>query len=491
MTKPFPATPTYSGWEAPLRFEGEIFDLEIEGEIPADIDGAWFRVAPDPQYPPMMGDDIFFNGDGRVSSFRIKDGHVDFKTRYVRTERFKAERAARRSLFGLYRNPYTDDPSVAGLSPGTGNTNVLVHHGKLWAIKEDSLPIAMDPLTLETYGPSDFGGQVTSETFTAHPKIDPRTGELICFGYEAGGLGSDDVAYYVIDADGKVKRSVWFKAPHVGMIHDIGVTENYVVFPVMPITCDLERLKAGGPHWQWQPDLDWYFGVLPRDGEAADVRWFRAPNGFAGHVVNAFEKNGKIILDSPVARGNVFFWWPDANGEAPPPGSVPASFERITIDPRGRELVAERAVRVDVKGEFPNIDDRYAMGEYRHAFATLTDPSKPYDEKRGGPLFNFFFNTLGHLDMERGTAELWWPGDTSAVQEPVFVPRSPDAPEGDGYVLAMVNRHAENRSDMVVLDTDRFEDGPIATVRLPVRLKNNLHGTWHPASDFLPADGTA
>src|SRR5581483_10705593 len=142
-------------------------------------------------------------------AFSFKNGKVDLKTRYIRTEKFTAEDKAGKALFGPYRNPYFDDESVKGLSRGTANTNILVHHGKLLALKEDSQPVAMDPRTLETLGNYDFGGQLSSPTFTAHPKIDPKTGEMITFGYAAKGLTTRDVAYYVFDRHGKLTREVW------------------------------------------------------------------------------------------------------------------------------------------------------------------------------------------------------------------------------------------------------------------------------------------
>ncbi len=126
--------------------------------------------------------------------FRFKDGHVDYRTRYARTQRWKAQHAARQSLFGMYRNPTTDDPRVAGLSRGTANTQLFHHHGKLLVFKEDSPPVAMNPLTLETTDDYyTFGGKLQSKTHTAHPKIDPVTGEYVSFGYEAKGLASDDI----------------------------------------------------------------------------------------------------------------------------------------------------------------------------------------------------------------------------------------------------------------------------------------------------------
>src|SRR3984893_10770250 len=111
------------------RSEVELFDCEVDGQLPADLDGAFFRVGPDPQYPKpaKYGNDIGFDGEGHVSMFRIKDGHVDYRTRYARTQRWKAQHAARQLLFGMYRNPTSDDPRVAGLSRGTANTRLSPH----------------------------------------------------------------------------------------------------------------------------------------------------------------------------------------------------------------------------------------------------------------------------------------------------------------------------------------------------------------------------
>ena len=142
----------FRGVNAPSRIEVDIDDLEVEGELPTDLDGAFFRVAPDHHYPPMFLDDVPFNADGAVSSLRFRGGRVDLKHRYVRTDRFKAEAAAGRTLFGKYRNPFTDDPSVAGMNRNLANTNVVAFDGKLLALREDSPPVAMDPLTLETLG---------------------------------------------------------------------------------------------------------------------------------------------------------------------------------------------------------------------------------------------------------------------------------------------------------------------------------------------------
>lgn len=110
----------------------------------------------------------------------------------------------------------------------TANTNIVYWRGQLLALKEDSPPYAMDPDTLETKGVYDFEGQLPSLTFTAHPKFDPKTRDMVCFGYEAKGDGTRDICYYTFGSDGKIKETVWLVSPVCAMIHDFGVTENYV-----------------------------------------------------------------------------------------------------------------------------------------------------------------------------------------------------------------------------------------------------------------------
>lgn len=481
--KQFPNNPVYRSFDAPCRVEADILDLEIEGQIPPELNGTFFRVAPDPQWPPKFDDDIFFNGDGMVGAFRFANGAVDFQSRYVRTDKYERERLARQSLYGAYRNPFTDDAEVAGTIRGTANTNVIVHHGLLLALKEDSPPVAMRPDTLETIGNYRFDGKMTSETFTAHPKVDQATGELIAFGYAAKGVATPDVAYYVIDRNGQVVHEAWFQAPRAAMIHDFAVTDNYVVFPVSSLGSDIPRLKAGKPAFAWLPDAEQIYGVLPRRGSGADIRWFTVPtNGFQGHTLNAWDDGNKVYVDITVANDNAFPFFPEDSGRVPDPRSLRVSITRWIFDLNSSSSTPQREIITSMMGEFPHIDERYATKAYRHAFLAVIDPTAPYDfERCGPPSVNAFLNGIAHLDVTTGETRRWLPGPTATVQEPVFAPRSPDAAEGDGYVIALVNRLDEMRSDLVVLDAQRVDEGPLAVARLPIRLRNGLHGNWVPA----------
>jgi carotenoid cleavage dioxygenase-like enzyme len=178
----FPDIPLYRGWGAPLRLESDIRDVEVvQGHVPRDLSGVLYRCGPDRQYPSIATQDIFIDGEGMAHLFRFENGHVDYRSRWVRNERFRLQEQARRSLFGRYRNRYTNDPSVAGKGMGTANTNIVWHGRKLLALKEDSLPIELDPLTLETRGEWSYEGAVRAVSLTAHPKLDLHRNELLTF----------------------------------------------------------------------------------------------------------------------------------------------------------------------------------------------------------------------------------------------------------------------------------------------------------------------
>jgi carotenoid cleavage dioxygenase len=100
------------------------------------------------------------------------------------------------------------------------------------------------------------------------------------------------------------------------------------------------------------------------------------------------------------------------------------------------------------------------------------------DEDSPGSMAGFHFSAIGRIDHRTGETAFHPVGEASATQEPVFVPRPGSVDEGDGYLIALVNRYAEMRSDLLILDATRVEDEPVATIKLPLRLRNGLHGTW-------------
>lgn len=476
----FPQTPSFTGFNTPSRIEADIADLAHEGTIPPELNGAFYRVQPDPQFPPRLGDDIAFNGDGMITRFHFHDGQCDFRQRWAKTDKWKLEHAAGKGLFGAYRNPLTDDESVQGKIRSTANTNAFIFGGKLWAMKEDSPALVMDPATLETFGFEKFGGKMTGETFTAHPKVDPKTGNMVAIGYAASGLCTDDVTLYEVSPTGALIYEAWFKVPYYCMMHDFGMTEDYLILHIVPSIGSWERLEKGLPHFGFDTTMPVYLGVIPRraDLKQEEIRWFKRDNCFASHVMNAWQDGSKIHFDIPEAKNNMFPFFPDVHG-APFNGQEAMSYlTRWTVDLASNSDAFESVTQLtQTAGEFPRIDDRFAGQPYRHGWMLEMDYRRPV-ELKGGSAGGLLMNCLCHIDHQSGKEQHWWCGPVSSLQEPCFIPRHPDAAEGDGWIVQVCNRLEEHRSDLLLFDALNIENGPIATINIPIRLRFGLHGNW-------------
>ncbi|MDT8397364.1 MAG: carotenoid oxygenase family protein [Pseudomonadales bacterium] len=454
------------GFNSPTRFEADIYDCEVWGEIPSDLEGHFYRMQCDFVYrPPQNEWPTGFNGDGHVSLFRFHNGSVDYSSRFVKTDRLEAEKAARKRLWGVYRNHFTDDPSVANIDRSAANTHLYWHGGRMLVYKEDSLPYEINPYTLETIqGGFDYQGKFTSKTCSAHPKIDPVSGEMIAYGYQAKGDLSDDIAVYTISPQGDVTREVWFKSPYIGIIHDIAITQKHVLIPVVARTTSLARLKSGEPMWEWDGSKETLVAVLPRDGEAKDIRWFRGPARNTLHFLNATDVGDKITMELPVSDGE----------------TTPSQMKRWTFNLNSSSEFFEEEVISVANSPLARMDDRFLSLPYRYGYVGNRDPSRPYDTARGGNLAGRVTNTYQRVDIHSGEHRTFYVGDTHGLQEGMFVPRRKDAPEGDGYLLGIASNYAEMMSELVIVDAMRMEEGAVATVKLPFRLRSGTHTNWFP-----------
>ena len=471
----FPADPRAFAGGGPLannRAEVDLFDCEVEGKLPADLDGVFYRVGPDPQYPKpeKYAGDIMFDGEGHVSMFRIKDGHVDYRTRYAKTQRWKAQHEARRSLFGMYRNPTTDDPSVKGLSRGTANTQLFVHHKKLLVFKEDSPPVYMDPWTLETRDDYyTFGGKLDSQTHTAHPKIDPLTGEYFGFGYEANGLLSKDIFVFSADKGGNVNWSTKVRAPYAGMMHDFTVTQKHVILYLTNMVADENRIKAGGVHFSYDSTAPCYLGVMRRGGDGKDLKWFTGPNLFCTHVMGAWSDGDKVTIDWDGGEGNQFPFFPSLH-EPFDPVKGTGYLRRFTVDlsSRSNDRFQSETIYPEVTGVLSRQDDRFHTLPYRYGYLNGFGP-------KGG------WWIIDHQEKKTQLASV----PDYSLSEMTFVPRRHDAPEGDGYLVGIGSSQKESgRSDLILFDTQHIGEGPVARVKMPFKVVGQVHGFWADARDL-------
>ncbi len=457
-----PINPYLSGNFAPVRDEVDI-EMTVVGEIPAGLAGAYYRNGANPQFD-QADDYHWFSGDGMIHGFFVEDGKVRYRNRFVRTPKWRAENAAGRRLFGTFGNPMTTDPSVLGTDSGVANTNIVWHGDRLLALEEGHMPFEMDPLTLESKGYLN----AYRDRVTAHPKIDPETGEMVWFGYSIGQMPfTNTCAYGVTSASGEVLRRDNFEAPYSAMVHDFLVTRNHALFPILPLTGSLERAMKGLPPYAWEPEKGAFVGVMARNAGVETMRWFETEACYVFHPMNAWEEGSLIHAD--VMEYETAPLFPNADGSRG--RNAPARLVRWTFDLAGASNQIRREPLDDMAGEFPRLDDRRAGLSYRHGW---------FAANAGRP-GSVLFDAIAHVDLKSGRRAVceFAPGD--APGEPVFVPRSADAAEGDGWLVATVYRGAENRSDFAVFDAQDVAAGPIATALMPRRVPFGFHGNWRPA----------
>jgi carotenoid cleavage dioxygenase-like enzyme len=472
MATPFPADHPYlsKGFE-PIGIECDCADLVVEGTIPRELDGSLYRIGPNPQFAPR-GPYNPLLADGMIHAFHIRDGRVAYRNRWVRTQQWQRERIAGRSLFGTTGSPRDADPQIAGSqTDGVANTSLVWHGRRLLALEEGHAPIHIDPVTLETLGQWTFNGALPGN-MTAHPKIDPATGEMLFFANFPNKDFSGVLAFYAADADGNLTRSEMIQGPFPSVVHDFAITKDHILFFVCPITLSMERIRNGASPIGWEPRRGTHIGIFPRGGPAADIRWFTAPPSMAWHSMNAFQAGEAINLDVCVQACPAFA---DDAGKFPSDADLRQYLTRWTMNWTNPSTVVTTRLHESVC-EYPKIDDRRVGLPYRFGFVACA----------GGPgTGDLFHRAVGRHALETGQLSTFHFGATSAVSEVIFVPQSPESAEADGYLLLTVFDERRNSSYLAILDAMHIEAGPIAKAHLDHRVPIGFHGLWRASAATL------
>lgn len=472
MTEAMPDNRFLQGIFAPIDREYSFDSLPITGEVPPELNGSFYRNGPNAQHVPPVGDYHLFAGDGMTHAFHISDGKVGYCNRWIETAKFRIEREQGKSVIDPM-NPFNCAEGfvefVINDREGLANTACVWHGGRLLILEEAHLPFQVDPITLESIGSFNFGGKLP-RSMTAHPKVDPVSGELVLFAYMAGDMMSPDIDVYRVTPRGELVESFRINTPYPAMVHDFVVTENYIVIPVFPLTANLDRAMNGQPPIAWEPDKGASVAILPRQGWSQDkLRWAECDPFFVFHYMNGFDNDGVITLDGCQFEHPPLF--PDAAGNELPDSDPILHRWSIDLNTNSPRVASSQ---IDEFGsEFPQVDPRYATLPYRYGFYTSPDGD-------AGELYN----TVGRYDHATGNVNRYCfgPRATTFTSEPIFVPRSDDAPEGCGYLLSVVTDMTVGTSALHILDAENVGDGPVAVAQLNHRVPVGFHGGWRPGT---------
>lgn len=478
----------------PMRFETTVEECIVDGEVPEQLHGGFYRVGPTWKRPTRQGSNGFATQDGMVQALTFRDGRVDFLNRWIRTPKYQLEEQHGRGMFEWADGRFGDwrsyglgevvrDEYTAGVPQGTALVNVFPFGGEVLASGEQGLPpIALDPLSLETRGivpwsskldrgmvaPACFG----DNTFTAHPKWDADSGELFGLSYRDH---EPFVTMHVVTPDGAVRSKELWEVPYACNAHDIWLTDRWVVVPIQPFIVGLDRIEKDLSVFGWDPELPIVLALVPRDlGD--DVRYLTADIDpqYIMHTMSANLDENTLVLDGPIFERPPFpFEDQVAFGvDFVPFGSGVVG--RWSVDLGSGAVRSERLG--DKPVEFPKVDERFYGKPYRWGFLTEGDSLWTLD-------------TVVRRDVVSGAEDRFTitRDQMIALFELTFVPRAPEAPEGDGYLIVPVSRFLENRSEFVILDTEDIPAGPVATVHLPFQIGWTPHGHWMDHSTLVGA----
>lgn len=403
-----------AGAFAPVAEERTDFDLDVVGELPPDLRGTYVRNGPNPRAGRSPA---WFVGEGMLHGVRISDGRAAWHRN--------------RWITGAY----------------APNTNVIRHAGRILALVETRPPVEVTP-ELETVGPYDFGGALEG-SMTAHPRLCPQSGELLFF---SCGPTRPHLTYYRADAAGRVTHRAPIDIPAMTLMHDFAISERYVIFYVLPVL--VGDFRSPVP-LRWDDDFPARFGVLPRDGVSAQMRWFDVEPCMIIHTINAFEDGDSIMFDAL---------------RAPRP-MAPAALHRFQFDLRtGR--TTERMLNARYL-DFPRVSPTVVGARHRYAYTTEIADFVP---GRGS-----FTRTLARkIDLETGASVVHDFGGDAMPGECTVVPRAAGAAEDDAWAILFVHPRDGSPSELVVLDAAELAGPPVARVRMRSRVPFGLHGDWLP-----------
>ncbi len=468
--------PFMSGVFAPNYVECNARELTVIGTVPRRLDGVYLRNTQNPVHQPL-GRYHAFDGDGMLHMMRFHDGHCEYRNRFVPTKAFAEEQAAGGALYaGLIDNPRLARRPGWGARGGlrdSAATDVIVHAGSALAtFYQCGEPYRMDAATLAFKGVAPWGEAVMPDGISAHPKVDPRTGELLFFNYSKQ---APYMHFGVVDRHDTLVHYVPVALPGPRLPHDMAFTEHYAIVNDFPLFWDPELLDLGKHKVVYRPELPSRFGIVPRRGKPGEVRWFEASPTYVLHWLNAWEEGDEIVLHgfhqkTPLpTRGNGEGGFDNTGTTLGPERYGPTVYEwRFNL--RTGKTREQRLSELPL--EFGMINARHWGRPYRYSYNMVAHPG------------SFLFDGITRFDHASGDTQTFLFGEGRFGSESPMAPATDARSEDDGYVVSFVTDMNTHSSECIVLDASNIAAGPVARILLPHPISSGTHACWADAGEI-------
>ncbi len=437
------------GINAPVFEEVDITNLKISGTIPSELRGMYVRNGPNPMFKPESYS-YPIEGDGMLHGLYFNNGEVSYKNRWIQTRGLTYEMFEGKQLNELKFKNYA-------------NTNIISHGGKLLALYETGLPYEINK-NLETIGEWDFNHQL-QQAMTAHPKIDPHTEELHFYRYSF--FNTPYLHYYVADRNNNIVRELPIEIPQPTMIHDMAMTENYIIFFNCPLVFNMTNAKNNNIPFVWQEEEGTTIILVNRHNLEQKPIYLKTNAFWTWHFMNSFETDHQLLID--------FIAYPKIQAENNWETMLTqkSNLRRLTINLQTQQMDFEDLD--DRFVELPVINQNYLGKAYQFGYTSYYDTELSLRKKVPN-----LSPSLVQYDRVNNNHKIhqFKPGCYGG--EAAFIPSSKGQSELDGYVVTFVYNENTNTSDFVIIDPRNFASEPIATIHLPVRVPGGFHGNWIP-----------
>lgn len=454
--------------------EGDWSLGKIEGKVPKDLQGTLYRIAPGQKDNRGILLKHLFDGDAFTSAYSFRDGKVFLRARFLDTPQRLEEMKLNRMLyneFGTQAPPRPADwnPSAKG-GKNQPSVNVIHWDNRLLGLSEGGHPTAIDPQTLAFQKRWDFYGTLSPDmSFTAHPKFDPATGLGYGFGVQQGPTMA--LTVYRMEKDGKLTKLYALPQKGYYMIHDMMLAKEHIIFMVPPVRYNLSIMFSGK---SVPADAVQFFEkepariiILRKDGKGAPVT-IEQPANMVFHHGNAFERDGKIVIDSVLTPDNtilnVLFAW-DKDGL---PKQTESRLTRFVLDPvKG---TVESRTETESAVEFPRFDSRRAGSDARFLY-TLEGTNKED---------LFAMSNLVRHDLHKGNCKRVEAGKARVYGEPVFVPHPAKDSEERGWILLQGYDATRDKNFLEIRDAETLDF--VARAWTESHYPLGFHGNFYSAS---------
>ena len=456
---------------APQTREWNATEMQVQGEIPHDLNGVYLRNTENPLVPALARYHPF-DGDGMLHAITFQDGSAAYRNRMIQTQGLAAELEHGSALWsGLAESPKKsirqDGWGARTRMKDASSTDVVVHNGiALTSFYQCGDLYQLNPHTLDNMGPALWNGVFPKEGVSAHTKVDENTGELLFFNYSTT---YPYMHYGVLSCAGELVTYIDIPLPGPRLPHDMAFTTNFSILNDCPMFWDEELLKRDVYATQFHKAMPTRIGVVPRHGKSSDVQWFECEATYVLHWINAYEDGDEIILDG-------YFEY-DPSPTMPPDADLNTRLFRFldlyALQSRPYRWRLNRRTGTVTEGpisdtitEFGMINSAYAGRKYDYTYSAV--PVNGW----------FLFEGVIKHSVQTGTEESYRFDQGVYCSETVFAPRTNSQSEDDGYLISFTTDTVSDASDCVVFDAQRVSDGPIATIRLPEKICSGTHSYW-------------